>query len=127
MSMTSETVKDMNSSVPELLGGILSDGEELFKQGVALMRCEIAQDLDSARRATFLMAAGSAFGVVGLTLLCFTLVHLLSAYYPAVAEWIFFAAVGGPVAAVGALLAYAGVRTLRTMNAPANIVEVIKE
>jgi len=125
--MTDETGNDMSTRVTGLVGGILSDGEELFRQGIALMRCEIAEDLDTARRATFLMAAGAALGVAGLTMLCFTLVHLLSAYYPAVAVWIFFAAVGAPVAAAGAMVGYAGALAMRTLSPRANSVEVIEE
>lgn len=117
----------MSSRVTGLVGGILSDGEELFKQGIALMRCEIAQDLDSARRATFFMVAGMGFGMAGLTMLCFTLLHLLSAYYPGVAVWIFFGAVGAPVAAAGAILGYAGVVTMRTLSPPTNPVDAFKE
>lgn len=125
--MTVESENNMNVRVTALLGGILSDGEDLFKQGVALMRCEIARDLDSARRATFLMAAGTGFGVAGLVMLCFTLVHLLSAYYPGVAVWVFFAAAGVPVAAAGAILMYAGVVTMRPLSPPANPVDAFKE
>lgn len=125
--MTDETGDTINSRLTGLLGGILSDGEELLKQGLALLRCEIAKDLDSARRAAFLIAAGTAFGMAGLTMLCFTLVHLLSAYYPAVAIWVFFAGVGAPVAVAGALLGYRGARTLPTLSPQDNPVEDIEE
>jgi len=115
------------SGVTRLLGGILSDGEELFKQGLALVRCEIAQDLDSARRAAFMMAAGAGTGVAGLTLLCFALVHFLSAHLPEVAVWVFFGAVGAPVVAAGVLLGYFGARTMRTTGPRANSTEAIEE
>lgn len=64
------------ASVSSLVGGIISDAQQLIRQEVALARREIQDEISKAKAAAVAFAAGAAVAFFGVMLLCFMLVYL---------------------------------------------------
>lgn len=102
----------------QLLTGILADAQELLRQQLALFRIEVYGELQRAKEAGALLAAGAVIAMVGVVLLCFMAVHLLSWALPETPLWVCYALVGGPVAAFGTVLCLVGLRQFGSIGSP---------
>lgn len=105
-----------DASLTELVTGIVHDAQELSRQQFALFKSEIQSDLVRTKEAVLSMALGGGIALLGVILLCFMLVHLLSWAVPAVPLWGWFGIVGGLLVLGGGALVYAGRRTFDTFN-----------
>ena len=106
------------SSVMELVGGIITDVHVLVQQQLALFQHEIKGEIGHAREAGSLVAAGLAIVAVGSVLLGGMLVHLLARMAPNLPLWGCYGIVGAPVAALGGVLCLMGIQRFRYFNAP---------
>jgi hypothetical protein len=68
---------DGPSSVSALVGGIISDAQQLIRHEAALARREVKEEINKAKVAALSFAAGAAVVFFGVMLLCFMLVYLL--------------------------------------------------
>jgi len=117
-------------SVTSLVSGILKDAEELFKQQVVLFKHEVKEDLRKTRDASMALAAGVGVLVLGILLLCWMLVHLLTwAAGPDVLPlWASFGIVGGILTLAGVILCYTGKKKFDSFNPlPEETAEALKE
>jgi uncharacterized BrkB/YihY/UPF0761 family membrane protein len=115
-------------SVTSLVGGIIHDAQELMKQQFALFKAEVKEDMRKTTEATASMVAGLTATVVGSIVLCFAVAHLLHWAWPDVNLWVWYAAVGGVVTAVGAGLAFAAYQKFRSFNPlPDETAQALKE
>jgi hypothetical protein len=96
------------ASVSSLVGGIISDAQQLIRQEVALAKREVQDEVTKAKTAAASLASGAAFALLGSALLCFMLVYLLywltSEHLPL---WACFGIIGGGLAVIGLILLYA--------------------
>jgi H+/Cl- antiporter ClcA len=106
-----------HGSLTSLLTGIVNDAQELFKQQLALFKSEVQQDIRKSREALTSLALGAIVGLIGAVLLCLMLVHLLhentDPHWPL---WACYAAVGGPIAVLGAVLIGWGYTKFQSFN-----------
>jgi Putative Actinobacterial Holin-X, holin superfamily III len=123
--MANEVQTTPEPSVTALVTGILNDAQRLFQQQLALIRSEIRQDFRKTQEASVLLGVG--VGVCGLAavMLSMTLALLLWWLTLPVSQqtdpariplWGCFAIVGVILAAVGGILAYAGVKKFQSFN-----------
>lgn len=97
------------ASVTTLVGGILSDVQQLMAQQTRLLRLEIREDLRKARTGAIFLGAGLGVAAVGGLLLCVMLPLLLQALtkWP---EWVCFGIFGILFLFIGAGAAYAAMK-----------------
>jgi hypothetical protein len=105
--------------------GIIDDALELFKQQFAMLKAEIRADYHKLLAGLIPLACGIAPVLLGLVLLCFTLVHLIhwatlpsgQAYDPAtIPLWGCYAIVSAVFLVVGGVLLALGYYRLKTIN-----------
>lgn len=85
MSMP-EPIRAPRRSISEVLGGIVSDGEQLVRQEVRLLRAQIRDDLDRRRAASALLALGFCFAIGAVLLATMTVVTVIQVMTP-LSEW----------------------------------------
>jgi len=106
---------ESNSSVAELVTGIIHDAQTLMEQQLALFKQEVREDFAKAREAMISLALAGGLLLVGVILLCLMGVYMLHelAHLPL---WGSFAIVGGALTVSGGVLGYLGREQLRTVN-----------
>jgi thiol:disulfide interchange protein len=103
-----------------LARGIFRDAEELIKQQFALFRYEVRDDLHKLIGASISLAIGAALGLVGVILLCFGCVYLLSWLAPTLPLWACYGIVGLVFVIMCGILVAIGVSRIRSLNPLAN-------
>jgi hypothetical protein len=127
--MTPETMTSPQEeqSLTALVSGIIRDGQELFKQQVALAQAEIKADFQRSVRAATLLGVGMVALIPALLLLCNMLVYLLHEL-AGLSRWASHGIVGGAFALIGAALVAVGIQRFRSINPlPDQTVDEIKE
>jgi hypothetical protein len=102
-------------SVGELVGGIVSDAQNLLKQQMALFRHEVKEDFRKTLEASGAMAGGALLLLVALIVLSFMLAHWIneSAQLSLPTS---FGLVGGGLAILGGVLFAGGMYRFKTFN-----------
>ena len=120
---------DAPPSMSSLVGGIISDMQNLVRQEMALARREIQEEVQKAKQAAIVMVIGAGVAAVGTILACFTFVYLLNwATSDGIPLWGCYAIVGVVFLVVGAGLINAG--RLKAGNlrlVPQQTAETLKE
>jgi multisubunit Na+/H+ antiporter MnhB subunit len=128
--MADDVHTSSESSVTNLVSGILNDAQELFKQQVVLLKHEVKDDLRKTRDAALVLVIGTGVVSLGGLLLCWGLVHLLSwaAGEEHLPLWASFGIVGGILAIVGGIVCYLGKKKFDSFNPlPEETAEALKE
>jgi len=126
--MATDRIPGPDTSVTQLVSGIIEDAQELTRQQLALFKSEVRQDFARTKEAMISLAAGVGVAVLGAFLLCFMLVYLLNWAAPAMPLWACFGIVGGLLAVVGAGLVAAGRKKFESFNPlPDQSVSALKE
>jgi hypothetical protein len=126
--MASDLHTEAEFSVTSLLKGIVSDAQELIQQQLALFRAEIKDDFRKTVGILITIVSGAFMVAVGGALLCFMLVYLLNSVAPVLPLWGCFGIVGGGVALIGGIVAYAAVARFKTFNPlPDESVQALQE
>jgi len=103
-------------SVTQLVSGIVADSRELVRQHLALFRCELHENVCTARAAGLYLASGLAAALAGGVLGCLMLVHLLAWVAPSVPLWACYGLTGLLIAALGGGLFHAGIRRWQSLK-----------
>jgi len=115
-------------STASLVGGIVSDFQDLLKRQVDLFRVEMRQTLERERRALPLTLVGLGASFLGLILLGFALVYLFAGLVPNLPLWAWFAIVGGVLTSGGTILVWSVFERYRPLNPlPEQTIETLKE
>lgn len=115
-------------SVTALVSGILTDVQDLIKQQVTLLKCDIRHDIRQAKEGAASVALGIGLAAVGGILLCLMLVHLISWLAPTWPLWVCYALVGGVLLGAGLAAMFAGKKKFETLNPlPEQSVEALRE
>jgi Putative Actinobacterial Holin-X, holin superfamily III len=105
MPETTTNRLDGPTSMSALVGGIISDAQQLIRQEVTLARREIQEEINKAKVAVLSLAAGAVVAFFGVMLLCFMFVYLFnwltSGLPPGFPLWAWFGIVGAVLLAVG--------------------------
>ena len=126
--MATDFQTETGPSVTSLLKGIVADAQNLFQQQLALFRAEIKDDLRKTIGILIAIVSGAFMVAVGGALGCFMLVHLLNSLAPVIPLWGCFGIVGGCIALVGGITAYAAVSKFKPFNPlPDESVQALKE
>jgi len=75
--MATEVQNHTDQSVTSLVGGIVSDIQDLIKQQLRLTREEIEEDFRKAKEAASIFLLGTGILLLGVIVFCLMLVHLL--------------------------------------------------
>jgi len=92
-----------------LVGGILTDVQQLMAQQTRLLRLEIREDLHKARSGAIFLGAGLGIAAVGGLLLC-VMLPLLLHWLTDWPEWVCFGIFGVLFLFIGGGAAYAAVK-----------------
>jgi len=123
-----ETVRNAETSMTSLVGGIIDDARHLLKQEVELAKSEFRQELAKTKQGAVMLGAGLALTSVGALLLCFMLTYLLNYLFPGIPLWGCFGIVGGVFAVAGGILLLSGVNQLGDVSlVPRRTVHELKE
>lgn len=114
--MASDMETCRNGGAAHLVSGIVTDGRELVRLYLALLRAEIRMNVRKAQEAGLLLVAGVLAALAGSLLCSLMMVHLLSWVAPALPLWSCFGIVGTLVGALGGTLAYAAVRKIESIK-----------
>jgi hypothetical protein len=115
-------------SMTHLVGGIITDAQELIKQQLALLRHEVQEDFRKTKEAGFLFLWGFAIALMGGILLSLMLVHLLSWAAPEQPLWVWYGVVGTPIATLGSALFFMAIHKLKSFNLlPHQSAQALKE
>jgi hypothetical protein len=104
------------SSVTELVSGIISDAQTLFKQQIEMLKHEVKEDMRKAREASLMVGLGAGIGGVGAILLAHMLSLLTNWAFPNVPLWVCYGIWGAVTLVIGAGLVLAGKSKLETVN-----------
>lgn len=111
-----------------LVSGIIADAQHLIEQQLAMFRQEIQHEFRKVRLAALFLAAAAVVTVVGSVMLLLMLPLLLHYLVPDSPLWACFGSVGAILAAAGGVLAFVGVKQVRSCSPLSNpAVEAFKE
>jgi hypothetical protein len=114
-----------DESFTQLLSELATNSAALVRDELALAKREVSEKLSSLSKSVVLIAAGALVGLIALMALCAAAIISLVPYLGA---WQSALAVGLALAVVGGLLAYPGVRGLKTINLkPEQTIESLEE
>jgi F0F1-type ATP synthase assembly protein I len=123
-----ENVRNAETSMTSLVGGIIDDARHLLKQEVELAKQEFREELTKTKQGAVMLGAGLALASVGGLLLCFMLTYLLNYFVPSIPLWGCFGIVGGVFAVGGGILLLSGVNQLGDVSlVPRRTVHELKE
>jgi protein-S-isoprenylcysteine O-methyltransferase Ste14 len=119
--------RENDSSMAQLISGIVGDAQELVRKEIALARQEVREELDAAK------SAGMKLGIAGAVLAVGGLLVVL-AIAQGIADlldwpvWAGYALVGVVLAIVGGILFSVGQRQIKHVHpVPERTVETLKE
>jgi uncharacterized membrane protein YqjE len=126
--MATDTYKsESDTSMTQLVSGIISDAQELLKQQLAMFRTELKEDVRRTKQALIALVCGVALAAVGALLLCFMAVYGLEAAFD-LPLWGCFGIVGGLLAVAGGVAFYSAVRQFNEFNPlPDESAQALKE
>jgi hypothetical protein len=114
-------------SLATLVGGIISDVQQLVKQEIALARREMTDELNKTKEAAISIAIGGGVALLGVLLLCLMLVYLL-VDVAGLSHWLSFLIVGGGLLIIGVALLFVGkARADQVRLVPKQTAETMRE
>jgi hypothetical protein len=99
---------DTETNVSQLVGGIVADAQDLFRQQFELLRNEVRVDLRRTKTVELALSSGTVLAVVAVLLLGLALVYLLAALAPQLPLWACFGIVSVVVALISGPLLFLG-------------------
>jgi len=103
-------------SLTELVSGIVSDAQQLFRQQIDMVKAEVKEDVRKTKQTALAFAAGGTLIALGVVLLAVSLVYLLNYLVPTLPLWACWAIVGGVITLLGAVACYVGTRVMASYN-----------
>jgi hypothetical protein len=114
--MSTDLQSPPESSMTDLVSGIVKDAQELFRQEGRLLRREIQDDVQKTKEAAVPLAIGLWLILLGSILLSTTLALLLVA--AGLPEWASFAVVGAALFLIGGGVFYFGKNKFDSLRPP---------
>jgi len=114
--MSSNAPPAPNSTVTQLVSGIVTDAQDLATQQISLFRSEFLRDMRKTKEGVLAVAAGVALMQIGGVLLCLMLVHLLPVVAPSLSLWACYGIVGFVVVGLAAIPLSMGIAQLKNLN-----------
>ena len=105
-----------NSTVTQLVSGIVTDAQDLATQQISLFRSEFLRDLRKTKEGVLALAVGFALMQIGGVLLCLMLVHLLLVVVPTLSLWMCYGIVAVVVLGLAAIPISIGINQLKNLN-----------
>jgi hypothetical protein len=112
-----------DSSVTEIIAGIVDDFQTLVRQQVAMLRSEVTSDWQKTKRAMLPLICGAGLAFIGLILVCLMFVHL--AFWlgsppvidpPRIPLWACYGLVAAVISTGAVVMMIAGVRSFQSFN-----------
>ena len=114
--MSIATTTAPNSTVTQLVSGIVTDAQDLASQQISLFRSEFLRDLRKTKEGVLALAVGFALMQIGGVLLCLMLVHLLLVVVPTLSLWMCYGIVAVVVLGLAAIPISIGINQLKNLN-----------
>jgi len=126
--MATDLKPSIEPSIASLVGGIVTDAQDLMKQQFALLRREVQTELRQAKMAAISLSIGICLAAIGGLILLFMLVHLLNAV-AGLPLWSCYGIVGGGLTIIGLGFFFLGKREAADVELapPPRTAETIKE
>jgi len=117
VTTTTTVAPEQQQSMTELVSGIVSDAERLFRQQIDMVRAEFKEDVRHTRQIAEYMGVGIGLCALGGGMLVVALVHLLYwLFEPHLPLWACWAIIGGLALVAGIVAVYVGARILAKNN-----------
>jgi hypothetical protein len=114
--MSTDLQSPPESSMTELVSGIVKDAQDLFRQEGRLLRREIQDDVQKTKEAAVPLAIGLWLILLGSILLSTTLALLLVA--AGLPQWASFGVVGAALFLIGGGVFYVGKKKFDSLHTP---------
>jgi uncharacterized membrane protein YqjE len=115
-------------SITSLVAGIVQEAQNLFSEHVALFRKEVQMDLQKAKQAVLVLAAGAGLAGLGTIFILLAIVYLLDWVFPQVPLWVWYLAVGGGLALLGAICCLTSLQRFKSCEVlPQRSIAALKE
>lgn len=105
-----------NSTVTQLVSGIVTDAQDLASQQISLFRSEFLRDLRKTKEGVLALAVGFALMQIGGVLFCLMLVQLLLVVVPTLSLWMCYGIVAIVVLGLAAIPISMGINQLKNLN-----------
>ena len=105
-----------NSTVTQLVSGIMTDAQDLATQQISLFRSEFLRDLRKTKEGVLALAVGFALMQIGGVLFCLMLVQLLLVVVPTLSLWMCYGIVAIVVLGLAAIPISIGINQLKNLN-----------
>src|SRR5690349_9910769 len=116
-----------DTSVSELISGLIGDAQQLVHREVDLAKREVAIEVNKVKQGAVALGAGAGLAVIGALLLGHMLVYLLQTV-TGLSLWISYLIVGAIFAIGGALLLMQGIKRIQNVDpVPRETIETVKE
>jgi hypothetical protein len=119
--------REQDSSMAQLISGIVGDAQELVRKEIALARQEVREELDAAKNAGVKLGIAGAVLAVGGLLVVLAIAQGI-AYLLDWPVWVGYALVGVVLAVAGGIFFSAAQRQIKNIHpVPERTVETMKE
>ena len=116
-----------DTSVSELIGGLVADAQELVHREIDLAKREVAIEVDKVKQGAIALGIGAGVAIIGALLLGHMLVYLVQAL-TGLSLWVSYLIVGAVFAIVGGLLLMQGIKRMQDVDpVPRETIESVRK
>src|SRR5689334_8978292 len=116
-----------DTSVSELISGLVNDAQQLVHREIDLAKREVAIEVDKVKQGAVALGAGAGLAVIGALLLGHMLVYLVQAL-TGLSLWVSYLIVGAIFAIGGGILLMQGLKRIQNVDpVPRETIESVKE
>jgi hypothetical protein len=114
------------TSVTELVSGLVSDAQQLVRKEIDLAKHEVSAEIGKVRQGAVALGIGAGMALIGAFLLAQMLVYLLNVL--GISLWVSYLIVGGLFAAIGGILLMQGVNRMKQVDpVPHETIESVRK
>jgi putative superfamily III holin-X len=116
-----------DTSVAELIGGLVSDAQLLVRREIDLAKREVAIEVDKVKQGAIALGIGAGVAIIGALLLGHMLVYLVQAL-TGLSLWVSYLIVGAIFAIAGGLLLMQGIKRVQDVDpVPRETIESVRK
>ncbi len=115
------------STVADLLGGLVTDAQQLVRREIDLAKREVSIEVDKVKQGAAALGAGAGLAIIGALLLGHMLVYLVQTL-TGLSLWVSYLIVGAIFAIGGGILLMQGIKRMKDVDPmPRETIESVKE
>lgn len=116
-----------DTSVAELIGGLVNDAQQLVRREIDLAKREVTIELDKVKQGAVALGVGAGVAIIGTLLLAHMLVYLVQDL-TGLSLWVSYLIVGGLFAIGGGLMLMQGLKRMKEVDpVPRETIESVRK